>query len=1014
MICFKKRVSHISLLILVSLSIACNDQSGHADLTYDSLTEEQKHLPENAVRGLKVAEGLEVTLMAAEPILQNPTNIDVDDRGRIWVCEAFNYRPGQSATTIPEGDRIMILEDNDGDGKIDTAKVFYQGPEINAPLGICVMPDKVIVSQSPYVWAFYDDNNDDKADRKEIVFQNISGEQHDHGMHAFTTGPDGKLYFNFGNEGKTLRDRNNKVVLDQYGDSINAPKYRQGMVFRSNPDFTEIERLGHNFRNNYEVAVDSYGLMWQSDNDDDGNRGVRINYVMDYGNYGYTDEMTGAWWSSNRTNIEDSIPFRHWHLNDPGVVPNLLQTGSGSPTGMIVYEGEMLPEKFRNQMIHCEPGHNVVRSYPVKDQGAGYSATIDNVLTGEKDQWFRPSDICVAPDGSLIIADWYDPVVGGHDARDKESGRIYRIATTGTAYKMPKIDYSTPENAVNALKNPNLVARRKAWVALQSFGAKAIPALEKLWQSNENSRMRARAFWALAKLPGGEKYLEKAAEDKEPGIRIAAIRAAREAGNGQASRMIGKLIHDKDPHVRRENLLALHRNNSSESAQQWVSLASHYDGKDRWYLEALGIAAADQWDSFFDVWLENNKNQIDQQPVKDIIWRARTDKNLTYLSKLATDRSVDLKTRLRYFRAFDFNNSKSKSQVLIGMIKENSDNDPELNALILQALDPGIIQTSAVAKNALTGVLKANYGLPSYIELVKRYEVKSEVPRLIQLAIDKPEDKLAQEAISLVIEFDGQRKLDAIVHGKDAGQASRLLNAMGFVGNKYSVETLQDFLLGKKYSEQLRKTAAENIGKTYYGEEVIFNLVKAKRLPEQYKEATLLGLESGPRRSMLIKIKERMENKSAEDAKPFDRESVMALNGNASRGQVIFKSYCSSCHQVRGEGTEFGPNLSEIGSKLPKDGLLEAIVNPSGGVSFGYETTQVNMKDGNSITGLLAGKTESEIQLRLPGGQSQTIKTAEVRTMKKSPESMMPELHQSMSAQELADLVAYLSALEKK
>ncbi len=142
-----------------------------------------------------------------------------------------------------------------------------------------VLGKQVLISQSPYVWAFYDDNGDDKADRKEILFQGIGGEQHDHGMHTFNFGPDGKLYFNFGNEGKTLRDKNNKVVPDQDGDEIGPDKYRQGMLFRCNPDGSKVECLAHNFRNNYEVAVDSYGTMWQSDNDDDGNRGVRINYV---------------------------------------------------------------------------------------------------------------------------------------------------------------------------------------------------------------------------------------------------------------------------------------------------------------------------------------------------------------------------------------------------------------------------------------------------------------------------------------------------------------------------------------------------------------------------------------------------------------------------------------------------------------------------------------------------------------------------------------------------------------
>jgi putative membrane-bound dehydrogenase-like protein len=158
----------------------------------DSLTEEQRHLPENALRGLEVGEGLEVVPVATEPMLKNPTNMDVDDRGRIWITEAYNYRPAINGNpTNPAGDRIIILEDLNGDGHADTTKVFYQGPEINAPLGVSVMGNRVIVSQSPYVWSFYDDNGDDKADRKEILFQGIGGEQHDHGVHSFTFGPDG-------------------------------------------------------------------------------------------------------------------------------------------------------------------------------------------------------------------------------------------------------------------------------------------------------------------------------------------------------------------------------------------------------------------------------------------------------------------------------------------------------------------------------------------------------------------------------------------------------------------------------------------------------------------------------------------------------------------------------------------------------------------------------------------------------------------------------------------------------
>src|SRR5205085_12335874 len=176
----------------------------------------------------------------------------------------------------------------------------------------------------------------------------------------------------------------NVVATNRKADTASrSGPYRMGLVFRMNPPGSpemELETMAWNFRNNYEVNVDSFGTMWQSDNDDDGNQGVRINYVMEYGNFGYKDEMTGAGWQAKRTNLEKEIPLRHWHLNDPGVVPNLLQTGAGSPTGICIYEGNLLPEVFRNQIIHCDAGPNVVRSYPVQFSGAGYSAKTVNIL----------------------------------------------------------------------------------------------------------------------------------------------------------------------------------------------------------------------------------------------------------------------------------------------------------------------------------------------------------------------------------------------------------------------------------------------------------------------------------------------------------------------------------------------------------------------------------------------------------------------------------------------------------
>src|SRR5262249_30758525 len=335
--------------------------------------------------------------------------------------------------------------------------------------------------------------------KKEVLFTKTGQPQHDHSAHTFLFGPDGKLYWNFGNTGQRVHDKNGKLVIDRAGNAVadgGKPSFG-GMVFRCDLDRSDFEVLAHNFRNNYEVTVDSFGTLWQSDNDDDGNRGVRINYIMEYGNYGYCDEMTGAGWQAPRTNMEKEIPLRHWHLNDPGVVPNLLQTGQGSPTGICVYEGDLLPKVFRNQVIHCDAGPSIVRAYPVTKDGAGYKARIVDILDGSKrNNWFRPADVCVAPDGSLFVTDWYDPGVGGHAQRDSNRGRIFRVApltlpsppggegrVRGIKYRVPKFDFTTADGAAEALKSPNLAVRYLAWTALHAMKEKAKGALFHLYAS---------------------------------------------------------------------------------------------------------------------------------------------------------------------------------------------------------------------------------------------------------------------------------------------------------------------------------------------------------------------------------------------------------------------------------------------------------------------------------------------------------------------------------------------------
>ncbi len=166
-------MKQLAYCALLALLVACAPKKPSID--FDKLDEPAKRLAANAVYGMEVADGCEVTLFASEPMLINPTNMHVDERGRVWVCEALNYRNTHNPEN-PErkdGDRILILEDTDGDAKADKSTVFYQGTDVNAALGIWAVDNQAIISCSPYVFLLSDTNGDDKADKRDTLFTGL-------------------------------------------------------------------------------------------------------------------------------------------------------------------------------------------------------------------------------------------------------------------------------------------------------------------------------------------------------------------------------------------------------------------------------------------------------------------------------------------------------------------------------------------------------------------------------------------------------------------------------------------------------------------------------------------------------------------------------------------------------------------------------------------------------------------------------------------------------------------------
>lgn len=617
--------------------------------------------PEQTVESFKVAPGLEASVWASEPGMVNPTNMDIDERGRIWVTEGANYR---GAVTRPEGDRIMILEDSHHTGRCDSYKVFVQDKRLFSPLGICKLGNKLYVAQSPEVFVYTIDASGDKpVGPPEVLFSGFGGVNHDHGVHTGVFGPDGRYYFDCGNEGDhgQVIQHDGKPVVDITGSEIGdhnklwrgKPKprgvlgYREGLAMSCNLDGSAFKVIGYNFRNCYELCVDSFGTVWQSDNDDDGNQGVRINYVMEGGNFGYTGPHGSSWGRDQGVFPGQTRQEAHWHQRWPGVVPNMLNTGAGSPTGICIYEGNLLPKEFRGALIHADAGPNVIRAYLTQPSehvargimnedgdesaldkvGAGYKCEPVELIKA-KDSWFRPSDVCVGPDGAIYVADWYDPGVGGHQTGDtgvKEHnwhllrGRIYRLAPKGFHATEPKLDLSSVEGQIAALLSPNLSTRYLGYTKLAEGGEPAMAALKKVYDTSDNPRFRARALWLLARGPRGEQAVQEALKDKNPDIRITALRAARLIKSDMV-KIADQMMNDPSPGVLRELCLAMNYEPDDRAIPVLVKLADKFDGTDRWYLEALGIGATGREQELLDAWKKDHQNN-DPKVAQGIEWR---------------------------------------------------------------------------------------------------------------------------------------------------------------------------------------------------------------------------------------------------------------------------------------------------------------------------------------------------------------------------------------------------------
>ena len=446
-------------------------------------------------------DNLEISLWAESPMFFNPTNIDVDARGRVWVAEAVNYRDFNTAKqgplTHPAGDRILILTDRNGDGRADSSKVFVQDKDLRAPLGLAVVGNRVVVSASPHLIVYTDENGDDTPDKKEILLTGFGGVDHDHGLHALVAGPDGRWYFNTGNAGPHIVTNRSGWTLragslytggtpynlkNQGGMmSDDGRVWTGGLGLRIEPDGKRLTVLAHNFRNAYELAVDSFGDLWQNDNDDQVMT-CRTTWLMEGANAGYFSADGSRYWQADRRPGQDTFTA-HWHQEipaccRPATTPAPARRPASSATRATssalatvacssarTRAGTWSSDISRNRRVPASRsiGQISCRASPRRTRTTSGTRWSGTDASGSGRATWRSARTARStwPTGTTDRRRPPDAGRQGH-------GRIYRITPKGRTLTTPSIDLSTTAGQIQALLSPAVNVRSSGFEGLKA------------------------------------------------------------------------------------------------------------------------------------------------------------------------------------------------------------------------------------------------------------------------------------------------------------------------------------------------------------------------------------------------------------------------------------------------------------------------------------------------------------------------------------------------------------------
>ncbi len=937
-----------------------------------------------------------MTLFASDPEIAKPIHSNWDAKGRLWVATSSVYpqlEPGETAN-----DKIVVLEDTDGDGKADKSTVFADGLLI--PTGVLPAGNGAYVANSTELLFMEDTDGDGKADSSRVVLSGFGTEDTHHILHTLRRGPGGYVYFN------------QSIYIHSNIETPWGPKRLDGGgIWKFRPETLELDVWVRGFVNVWGHRFDDWGQEFATD----GAFGEGINYVFP-GSAFVT--AVGA--------------ERILHGMSPGQPKHC---------GLAILSGRHLPEDYRGTFVTNDfRGHRVNR-FAVEESQSGYVARQLNDLMWTDHVAFRPIDVSMGPDGAIYVVDWYNPIIQHGEVdfrdprRDKIHGRIWRVSAKGRpALKKPQLADASPRELVASLRSPErwerdaarqLIGERDSKTmepAIRDFASSLKPAeefferdrLEALWAlqsinivdeplltaviTSKDHHARAAGVRILSdwsqKIRDSRKRLADAVTDEHPQVRLEAVNALRALGDADAARTALTALEKPID----ENLDYALWLTARELQSEWlpkVATDPDYFGSTAHLVFALAAAgSAEVLQPALALWDSSDITPDQRNAVAALIGRFGSASDL---ARLGSDETLA--------------NAATR--------------DAALGALLTAARERKIVPPEA--RNVLKLLNSADESSRAYAaELVGLYRL-DEGPTALQRLAQSENAAVSQAALAGLV-ADARPAARSVLAKLASGNEStsvrsRAIAAFARLDAKAAAKSAVAFLsAGTPDAEATSLTSA--FLAVPNGADALAGALQGQSLPEPVALASLRAVSTSARQAEPLANAIREAAKLAPLEQELTPEQLIALvekvrtAGDPHRGELIYRRddlQCLKCHAIGGGGGIVGPDMTSIGGSAQIDYLIESLLQPSKKIKEGYHTTTVVREDGTIASGVLVRKTADEIVIRDNNAVELAIPIGEVVEDAISPVSLMPTgLTQKLRPDELVDLVAFLSRLGKE